>query len=1216
MSEPKITYDGLLENKDFIDSTYHVLQGLGENVAYDPKDILDTFLTKKRYFDTNILSTYNTGQDMKDLDEDRKQLLRYSLEQVEQMPTFFEEGGAPAGAALTDYLLAGATDPTNFVAAIASAFTLGSGGAAVMGAKELAKQGVRSALKSRVKALTTKPVQYSLAVEGGIAGAGGAAQSIIAQDVEKDIGLERDSILDIGGIDFGRAALQGLVEGLASPAIGVTGSLAIGGAKDSVGKLIDNSEAAKTASNFLARNFLPTANLKDSTRRLAERRTGEIKPFSDRASEIQEQFAKASEKENVDVDIQNRALENDAEALDILRTNAPETYQQVTNFRSLIDEATKYASESKLPNKVREKIFGDNSNYARNVADSYFALTREPFKKFLEKNPNIIEDYKATVILNKDKDTYKSIADKILDKDGNIAMSEEATNKILLDKIKELYTPSRAKRTLKGPFEKKAPEGDIPDSVKTIIGYNNTPAFRILDSINGITETASKTNLASDIGADALNKNLGIRAKSAGEASQKFDGKEVVRLIDSSKPGEKATSVFQLPRGFIEKDLKDIYIEKDHANKLKELFDDNPLFKDQFNKNTAFGAAYRTFLGTQAFAKAGKTVYSPLAQLRNFFGAMGYAASSGNVKGVYDAFKAGKEKLKPYNKLTNKEKSEKFVKEWTEFQQQGLQGSNIDLNQAVNRIQDIADTTGDRSIASKLLFLGRPGKEARNLYQANDDIFKFGVYKNEKIKEGKIFDAFTPEKQNELLTNFKREYNIDGPVTKEDYIKERAAIRTANLTPIYDRIPQILEKLRALPIIGTFTAYPAERLRNTYQLFKTAADDLNLGFETNNKELQKSAAARLLQFNAAQGAVYSAALGFNELFGTSEVLENLRQYILPEYQRDNAIVVTRVDKDGNPYIRDLSYLNADSHLASLVAPFILKASRGEDVSKDLDKAMLDAGIKLLDPFVSQSLALDGAQGLLGYIKTGDIDLLRTTVKAIEPGFIKLARDMVIDSGALDNKDSSLYDIDKFLNPRYYGETPQRAEGIVDLLDMNGIALPGLKEEKIDLTKATGFALRQLSNNANSNWSDFNKGLKNKLNDPTAVYDLAPILKDYDEAQKDQYAFQQGLSKLYGDLRYFLPKNKALRLFKNNIDLGRAIPSKKELASIFNGRYAIRQISQDSKYFRDLLNNLRNKTNRNFSGEINTLRRSLLDVEKFYRGRDLRLDPPDLVIGEE
>lgn len=88
---------------------------------------------------------------------------------------------------------------------------------------------------------------------------------------------------------------------------------------------------------------------------------------------------------------------------------------------------------------------------------------------------------------------------------------------------------------------------------------------------------------------------------------------------------------------------------------------------------------------------------------------MGYAASSGNIKGIYDGIKAGG--IKSYANLTNKEKSEKFVKEWTEFQQQGLQGSNIDLNQAVNRIQDIADTTGDRSIASKLLFLGKPEKK-------------------------------------------------------------------------------------------------------------------------------------------------------------------------------------------------------------------------------------------------------------------------------------------------------------------------------------------------------------------------------------------------------------------------------------------------------------------------------------------------------------------------
>jgi len=1216
MSESQRTYEGLLENQNFIDSTYYVLQGLGEDVAYDPKEILDTFLTKKRYFDTNVLSTFNIGEDMKGLDEDRKELLRYSLSEVEKLPMAGSSGGAPVGSAIADYLLAGVTDPTNLLAAVASAFTAGSGGAAIIGAKEAAKQGVKAALKSRVKALVSKPVLKTLAVDGAISGAGGATQSILAQDVEKDIGLKKESILDVGGLDIGRVGVQALAEGIMSPLIGSTVGITGATAKDSVSKLIDQSETAKTASNWLAKNFLPTANLQDSTRRLAERRTGEIKPFADRASEIQDNFKVAAEKESVDLELQNKALENDPDALATLELNAPETYQQVIKFRNLIDETSRYASESALPNEFRNRVFGDNANYVRNVPDAYFALNREPFKKFLENNPNILTDYKAAVIANRNDPRFSEIASKILDDDGRLDVSDEVADKILLAEMKKLYTPTRAGRKLGGPFEGRV--SGIPELVKTIIGYNNTPAFRILDSVNAVTEAASKANLASDIANDALNNNLGVIARNAGEASRKLGGRDAVRLIDSLKGTDKDSSVLQLQENLIDSGLKNIFIEKVHADKLKELFNTSPFGKDILNRNDALGTAVRGFLGTQAFAKAGKTVYSPITQVRNFIGAAGYTLSSGNIKGIWNAFRAGGEKLKPYNKLTKKEKSEKFVKEWTEFQQQGLQGSNIDLNQAVNRLQDIADTTGDRSIASKILFLGKPGKIARDVYQASDDIFKFGIYKNEKIKSEKIFDAFSPEKQNELLTNFKREYNIDRPVTKEDYIKEQAAIKTANLAPIYDRIPPILEKLRALPVIGTFTAYPAERLRNTYQVFKTATDEMKLGFETGNKELQKVGAARLLQWYAAQGSVYTAAYAANEIAGTSEVLQNLRQYILPEYQKDDAIVVTRVDKDGNPYIRNLSYLNPDSYLSSIVMPSILKASRGEDVSEDLDKALLKAGEKLLDPFTSPSLALDGASGLLSYIKSGgeDIVSLRSVVKAIEPGFVKLARDMVIDSGALDSKDSSLYDIDKFLNPRYYGETPQRAADFGELLDMNGLALPGLKEEKIDLKKATGFALRQLSSNANSNWSDFNKSLKSTLNDPTAVYEIEPILRDYDEAQKDQYAFQQGLSKLYTDLNYFLPKQKVLSLFRNNIDLGKAIPSKEELSTIFRGRSSPRRLSRDGRYFSDLLQNLREKTNMNFSSELNQLRNNLRQLEKYYDNRDLRREPPDLEIGEE
>ena len=72
-------------------------------------------------------------------------------------------GGAPMWRALKDYAIAGATDPTNLLSILAGAFTLGSGGAAVWGAKEAAKQGVKATLKAKMNALGNKAVLKSLA---------------------------------------------------------------------------------------------------------------------------------------------------------------------------------------------------------------------------------------------------------------------------------------------------------------------------------------------------------------------------------------------------------------------------------------------------------------------------------------------------------------------------------------------------------------------------------------------------------------------------------------------------------------------------------------------------------------------------------------------------------------------------------------------------------------------------------------------------------------------------------------------------------------------------------------------------------------------------------------------------------------------------------------------------------------------------------------------
>ena len=72
MTEPEITYESLQKDNLFLDAAYHAMRDLGYNDVdpADPKDIVDTFLENKRYFDTNLISTVTQGNNIIDLPDD------------------------------------------------------------------------------------------------------------------------------------------------------------------------------------------------------------------------------------------------------------------------------------------------------------------------------------------------------------------------------------------------------------------------------------------------------------------------------------------------------------------------------------------------------------------------------------------------------------------------------------------------------------------------------------------------------------------------------------------------------------------------------------------------------------------------------------------------------------------------------------------------------------------------------------------------------------------------------------------------------------------------------------------------------------------------------------------------------------------------------------------------------------------------------------------
>ena len=1228
------TYEGLLQDQDVIDSMYYSLESLGEPVAYgDNKEILDTFLTKKRYFDTNLLSTIGVASDVEGMDDVDRQLLARSMNAVDQLPNF-GEGSAPKGAAIADYFLAGVSDPTNLASAVAGAFTLGAGGAAGLAAKEAAKLGVRQALKAKIKNFASPAVLKSLAVEGTVAGAGGAYQGYERQSVEKDIGLRKE-------IDPTTVALQGILEGTISPVAGVAASMlgtaVARPAKSGFDMVRNNIPAVERASSWMERNLLPTAGVSEVQRRLIERNAGQASSLKDQADKLTEQFNTVLSKSFTPEEVQgessliNKALQGDATSIREVTAKDAEAGRIINDFFDLREESFKYGRDAAL-NKQTKGIFDKDSNYVRSVPEAYAVNKRtQNFDEFIKDNPTILTELKSSMAADPTNVRWEKYTKEYITTDGRI-ISNADENEFVLQAAKNLYQPSRSMRKETGAFEKKLDQDALPNVVRKILGYNNRPALRITETINGIVDTAARANTARDIVNDALNRGAAVAAKSPAEAReifrQKFpdqDISDVMSVTGTVKPAkyqgsEIEETVMNVPFQRIDEKLKNIYITKDEGVRLKELFDTNFFGHQAAEKDNLIGTAMRSFLGTQAFAKAGKTVYSPIAMMRNVISAAGYAASSGNTKGLIDGGRYIGNLLKKGG-LDNPELRTAI----REFQDLGLQGSNIDLNQTLRRFGDVTDNMDDGNIMQKFMVsgglttFGKPGKAvakaARESYGAIDDAAKFAVFMNERQQAKKVFDSFSPEIQQRKLAEFQQQYSVINP-TREDYINEQAAIKTGNVTPLYGRIPPLLEKMRAFPIIGSFTAYPAERLRNVYQILKTGTDEMVEGFETGNAALRNQGIKRLASLYALQGAIYTGAYGINAALGENETVDKMRAS-LPDWQKNSALIVTGRTKDGMPTYVDVSYLNPDQYVIGGIVPLMMKASRGEDVSKDLDESIVQAGKKLFEPYVSPSLALEAAMDLGNVVTGKSTDVARDLAsmgKSLEPGYTKFVRDMAQDAEAFEKFGTPGSDVERFFYPQRFGTVDEPAEGFIDLLQKNGLGFPGLREEVFNPKRVMGYTLNTINSNARQNFNSFTGKLADMLADPRSRYDYEEVMKDYDEVLQEQFTAQQAIRKLFQDMDGIIGRKELVKSLRS-FDLRGVVPSKDAINGILRGRSIPTTKADKGKFWLDINRNLYEKTGEYYTQEIADLRRNMAKLERFYRGADLRGDPPDIKIGE-
>ena len=364
------------------------------------------------------------------------------------------------------------------------------------------------------------------------------------------------------------------------------------------------------------------------------------------------------------------------------------------------------------------------------------------------------------------------------------------------------------------------------------------------------------------------------------------------------------------------------YIRSDIAKNFKEMFNHNDFMTSGTGKlsvDNRLLPVLNFFSEMQGYLKKGKTVYNPIAIVRNILGAGGYMVNSGNYSGLARLANLY---------VTGTKEQRKLLME--QAQRLGLKGSQIEINQILNRIgkKQIGIKGGSKEVLRRLAtgqVLGllegtRFDKELIKLYGRTDDLGKLGTWMSEVVTQEKIWKNMNDADRDILRKEFidsrlaqnsfktKKEYedvlkaleakNNQSPVmlnkAQEDLLekfddalnKEIAAQKTLDVVPVYSRIPKILEKIRGIPIVGNFAAFPAENLRNKYKLFQIAGDEIRTGFEKGNMALVRAGTRRLLAQSAYAAAPATIAYFYNQMEGTSEAANAIREGLM-DYQKEN-----------------------------------------------------------------------------------------------------------------------------------------------------------------------------------------------------------------------------------------------------------------------------------------------------------------------------------------
>lgn len=346
--------------------------------------------------------------------------------------------------------------------------------------------------------------------------------------------------------------------------------------------------------------------------------------------------------------------------------------------------------------------------------------------------------------------------------------------------------------------------------------------------------------------------------------------------------------------------LNDIYVPVD----FKEAMDDMQPLK------TIESGFYKAWIKIAGITKINKTILSPTTTARNLISGVFLGVNAGhfflsNPKAMAVAWN---------NAWTTKKSQKELFSERQKLLKLGVLGDGSNSGELLAILNDFSKEV-DRMV-NKNAFV-QFFDIAKKAYAFGDDFYKVTGFYIEK---------------NRLM-----QYGMS-----ETEAEEKSAFRINNGYPTYSYLPKNMQRLRRLPLVGTFVSFPYESIRSTKNNFLIAKEDLEEG----RTKLAFQRLAGMLVANATLNGLSALTLSF---VGLTDDDDDAIRDMLPEWQRNSKLIYLGT-KNGKPIFIDGTALFPSETIFKPISTLIEERD-GRKAEDNLQEALNE----LLSPYISKDI---------------------------------------------------------------------------------------------------------------------------------------------------------------------------------------------------------------------------------------------------------------------